>query len=35
MATLQTSYQAASQVFNMLNVIITSALNLGVQTAVS
>jgi flagellar hook-associated protein 1 FlgK len=35
MSTLQTSYQAASQVFNMLNTIITSALNLGVETAVS
>ncbi|HXR37455.1 MAG TPA: flagellar hook-associated protein FlgK [Terracidiphilus sp.] len=35
MSTLQTSYQAASQVFNLLNTIMTSALNLGVQTAVS
>jgi flagellar hook-associated protein 1 FlgK len=35
MSTLETSYQAASQVFNMLNTVMTSALNLGVQTAVS
>lgn len=35
MSTLETSYQAASQVFNILNTIITSALNLGVETAVS
>jgi flagellar hook-associated protein 1 FlgK len=35
MSTLQTSYQAASQVFNMLNSIMTSALNLGVETAVT
>ena len=35
MSTLQTSYQAASQVFNILNTIMTSALNLGVQTTVS
>ncbi len=35
MSTLETSYQAASQVFTMLNTIITSALNLGVETAVS
>jgi flagellar hook-associated protein 1 FlgK len=31
----QRSYQAASQVFNILNTIMTSALNLGVETAVS
>jgi flagellar hook-associated protein 1 FlgK len=35
MSTLQSSYQAASQVFNMLNTIMTSAINLGVETAVS
>jgi len=35
MATLETSYQAASQVFTILNTIMTSALNLGVETAVS
>lgn len=35
MSTLETSYQAASQVFNILNTIITSTLNLGVETAVS
>jgi flagellar hook-associated protein 1 len=35
MSTLQSSYQAASQVFNMLNTIMTSALNLGDPTAVS
>ncbi len=35
MSTLQSSYQAASQVFNMLNTVMTSALNLGVETAVS
>lgn len=35
LSTLETSYQAASQVFNILNTIITSALNLGVETAVS
>jgi flagellar hook-associated protein 1 FlgK len=35
MSTLETSYQAASQVFNMLNTIMTSALNLGQETAVS
>ncbi len=29
------SYQAASQVFTLLNTVMTSALNLGVQTAVS
>jgi len=35
MSTLQNSYQAASQVFNLLNTVMTSALNLGVETAVS
>jgi flagellar hook-associated protein 1 len=35
MQQLQRSYQAASQVFAILNTIMTSALNLGVQTAVS
>jgi len=35
MSTLETGYQAASQVFNMLNTIMTSALNLGMETTVS
>lgn len=35
MTTLERSYQAASQVFAMLNTIIASALNLGSQTTVS
>jgi flagellar hook-associated protein 1 FlgK len=35
MSTLQNSYQAASQVFNLLNTIMTSALNLGEQTTVT
>jgi len=35
MTTLERSYQAASQVFAMLNTIMASALNLGQQTAVS
>jgi flagellar hook-associated protein 1 FlgK len=35
LSTLQTSYQAASQVFNLLNTVMTSALNLGEQTTVS
>lgn len=35
MQQLERSYQAASQVFGILNAIMTSALNLGVQTAVS
>jgi flagellar hook-associated protein 1 FlgK len=35
MSTLERSYQAASQVFTMLNTIMNSALNLGVETAVS
>jgi flagellar hook-associated protein 1 FlgK len=35
MSKLETSYQAASQVFTMLNTVMASALNLGDQTAVS
>jgi len=35
MTTLERSYQAASQVFAMLNTLMASALNLGDQTAVS
>ncbi|HLY39864.1 MAG TPA: flagellar hook-associated protein FlgK [Terracidiphilus sp.] len=35
MQQLETSYQAASQVFNILNTVMTSALNLGVETSVS
>ncbi len=35
MQQMERSYQAASQVFNILNTIMTSALNLGVETAVS
>ena len=35
MSTLEKSYQAASQVFTLLNTIMASALNLGDQTAVS
>jgi flagellar hook-associated protein 1 FlgK len=35
MSTLESSYQAASQVFNMLNTVMTSALNLGIETSVS
>jgi flagellar hook-associated protein FlgK len=35
MATLERSYQAASQVFTMLNTVLQSALNLGQSTAVS
>lgn len=35
MSTLERSYQAASQVFTMLNTIMASALNLGDQTTVS
>ena len=35
MSTLETSYQAASQVYTILNTIMASALNLGDQTAVS
>jgi flagellar hook-associated protein 1 FlgK len=35
MTTLERSYQAASQVFSMLNTVMASALNLGEQTSVS
>ena len=35
MSTLESSYQAASQVFTLLNTVMASALNLGDQTAVS
>ena len=35
MTTLERSYQAASQVFSLLNTIMASALNLGDQTTVS
>jgi flagellar hook-associated protein 1 len=35
MSTLETSYQAASQVFTLLNTLMASALNLGEQTTVS
>ena len=35
MSTLQTSYQAASQVFSMLNTVMQSALNLGTETTVA
>ena len=35
MSTLESSYQAASRVFTMLDTIIQSALNLGTETAVS
>ncbi len=35
MSTLQSSYQAASQVFTMLNTIMAAALNLGEQTTVT
>ncbi len=35
MSTLESSYQAASQVFTLINTIMASALNLGDQTAVS
>jgi flagellar hook-associated protein 1 len=35
MSTLESSYQAASQVFNLLNTIMTSALNLGQETTVT
>jgi len=35
MSKLETSYQAASQVFALLNTIMTSALNLGTETAVT
>ncbi len=35
MSTLEKSYQAASQVFTLLNTIMASSLNLGVETAVA
>ena len=35
MSTLENSYQAASQVFTLLNTVMSSALNLGVETAVA
>ncbi len=35
LSTLETSYQAASQMFNILNTVMTSALNLGVETSVT
>jgi len=35
MSTMENSYQAASQVFNLLNTIMTSALNLGEETTVT
>ena len=35
MSTLENSYQAASQVFTLLNTVMTSALNLGDETAVA
>ncbi len=35
MSTLESSYQAASQVFTLLNTVMVSALNLGVETTVS
>jgi flagellar hook-associated protein 1 FlgK len=35
MQQIERSYQAASQVFNILNTIMASALNLGIQSAVS
>lgn len=35
MSTMENSYQAASQVFNLLNTIMTSALNLGESTSVT
>jgi flagellar hook-associated protein 1 FlgK len=35
MTLFERSYQAAAQVFTMLNTIMASALNLGQQTAVS
>ena len=35
MTTVERSYQAASQVFTMLNTIMASALNLGQETTVS
>jgi flagellar hook-associated protein 1 len=35
MSTMETSYQAASQVFNLLNTVMTSALNLGEESPVT
>jgi flagellar hook-associated protein 1 len=35
LSTLENSYQAASQVFTILNRVMTSALNLGEETAVA
>jgi len=35
LSTMERSYQAASQVFSILNRVMSSALNLGVQTSVS
>ncbi len=35
MSTMETSYQAASQVFGILNTVMTSALNLGLSTTVT
>ncbi len=35
MQQLERSYQAASQVFTILNTLVASALNMGVETAVS
>jgi len=35
MSKMENSYQAASQVFTMLNTIMAAALNLGDQTTVS
>ena len=35
MQQFERSYQAASQVFTILNTVMASALNLGVETAVS
>lgn len=35
LSTLETSYQAASQLFTILNAVMASALNLGVETSVS
>jgi flagellar hook-associated protein 1 len=35
MSTLETSYQAASQVFTLMNTLMAAALNLGDQTTVA
>jgi flagellar hook-associated protein 1 FlgK len=35
LSTMERSYQAASQVFTMINTMMASALNLGEETAVS